>query len=107
MKEQPSFTGDDNPMATLLLNVMGACAEFERSLIRERQRGGIALAKRRGPLSKEEIGGLLSNSQPPMTHTTAEVSLHNQSGWAAMYGAIPAPTSRSLPSITTTMTPRP
>jgi DNA invertase Pin-like site-specific DNA recombinase len=35
-------------MATLLLSVMGAFAEFERALIRERQREGIALAKRRG-----------------------------------------------------------
>ena len=35
-------------MATLLLSVMGAFAEFERSLIRERQREGIALAKARG-----------------------------------------------------------
>lgn len=48
VKEQLSFTGDDNAMATLLLNVMGAFAEFERSLIRERQREGIALAKKRG-----------------------------------------------------------
>jgi DNA invertase Pin-like site-specific DNA recombinase len=35
-------------MATLLLSVMGAFAEFERALIGERQREGIALAKRRG-----------------------------------------------------------
>lgn len=35
-------------MATLMLSVMGAFAEFERSLIRERQREGIALAKQRG-----------------------------------------------------------
>ena len=48
VKEQLTFTGDDNAMATLLLNVMGAFAEFERSLIRERQREGIALAKKRG-----------------------------------------------------------
>lgn len=41
------FTGEDNAMATLLLNVMGAFAEFERSLIRERQREGIVLAKQR------------------------------------------------------------
>lgn len=46
--EKLTFTGDDNAMATLLLNVMGAFAEFERSLIRERQREGIALAKVRG-----------------------------------------------------------
>jgi DNA invertase Pin-like site-specific DNA recombinase len=35
-------------MATLLLSVMGAFAEFERALIRERQLEGIAQAKRRG-----------------------------------------------------------
>ena len=35
-------------MATLLLSVMGAFAEFERALIGERQREGIALAKDRG-----------------------------------------------------------
>jgi DNA invertase Pin-like site-specific DNA recombinase len=43
-----TFTGEDFPMATLLLSVMGAFAEFERSVIRERQREGIALARRRG-----------------------------------------------------------
>lgn len=48
VKEQLTFTGEDTAMATLLLNVMGAFAEFERSLIRERQREGIALAKQRG-----------------------------------------------------------
>ena len=35
-------------MANLLLSIMGAFAEFERSLIRERQMEGIALAKQRG-----------------------------------------------------------
>lgn len=48
VKEQLTFTGDDTAMATLLLSVMGAFAEFERALIRERQRVGIALAKTRG-----------------------------------------------------------
>lgn len=48
VKESLVFTGDDSPMAILLLSVMGAFAEFERSLIRERQREGIELAKRRG-----------------------------------------------------------
>ena len=36
------------PMATLLLSVLGAFAEFERALIRECQLEGIALAKARG-----------------------------------------------------------
>lgn len=35
-------------MANLMLSVMGAFAEFERALIHERQREGIALAKKRG-----------------------------------------------------------
>jgi DNA invertase Pin-like site-specific DNA recombinase len=48
VKENLTFTGEDSPMASLMLSVMGAFAEFERSLIKERQREGIALAKRRG-----------------------------------------------------------
>jgi DNA invertase Pin-like site-specific DNA recombinase len=48
VKEHLTFTGEDSPMANLMLSVMGAFAEFERALLRERQREGIALAKRRG-----------------------------------------------------------
>ncbi len=42
---QQSLTGEDSPMSHLLLSVMGAFAQSERDLIRERQREGIALAK--------------------------------------------------------------
>ena len=48
IKENLLFTDEDSPMANLMLSVMGAFAEFERALIRERQREGIALAKQRG-----------------------------------------------------------
>jgi DNA invertase Pin-like site-specific DNA recombinase len=48
VKEHLVFTGEDSPMASLMLSVMGAFAEFERALIHERQREGIALAKQRG-----------------------------------------------------------
>ncbi len=48
VKESLTFTGEDSPMATLLLSVMGAFAEFERALILERQREGIAAAKQQG-----------------------------------------------------------
>jgi DNA invertase Pin-like site-specific DNA recombinase len=48
LKEGLTFVGDDSPMSQLLFNVLGAFAEFERSLIRERQREGIALAKKEG-----------------------------------------------------------
>jgi DNA invertase Pin-like site-specific DNA recombinase len=63
VKEGLTFTGEDSPMANLMLSVMGAFAEFERALLRERQREGIALAKQRGAyrgrkrsLNAEQIG---------------------------------------------------
>ena len=48
IKENMTFTSEENPMSKLMLSVMGAFAEFERSLIRERQREGIAVAKTTG-----------------------------------------------------------
>jgi len=48
VKENLTFTGEDSPMSNLLLSLLGAVAEFERSMIRERQREGIALAKKAG-----------------------------------------------------------
>jgi len=70
--EHLTFTGDDSPMSKLLLSVMGAFAEFERSLIKERQREGIALAKKRGAyqgrkraLSPEKIEELRLMLQQP------------------------------------------
>jgi DNA invertase Pin-like site-specific DNA recombinase len=47
-KEGLTFTGEDSAMSKLLLNLMGAFAEFERELIRERQAEGIAIAKASG-----------------------------------------------------------
>jgi DNA invertase Pin-like site-specific DNA recombinase len=62
IKESLSFSGEDSPMAILMLSVMGAFAEFERALIRERQREGIAIAKQMGvyrgrkcSLSQEQV----------------------------------------------------
>lgn len=48
IKENLLFTGEESPMANLMLTVLGAVAQFERDLIKERQREGIALAKQRG-----------------------------------------------------------
>ena len=48
VKEHLAFTGEDSPVASLMLSVMGAFAKFERALIKESQREGIALAKQRG-----------------------------------------------------------
>jgi DNA invertase Pin-like site-specific DNA recombinase len=48
VKESLTFTGEDSAMSNLLLSLLGAVAEFERSMIRERQREGIELAKKAG-----------------------------------------------------------
>ncbi len=65
LKEGLIFTGEDSPIANLMLSVMGAFAEFEGSLIQERQLEGIELAKQRGAykgrkksLSVEQIESL-------------------------------------------------
>jgi DNA invertase Pin-like site-specific DNA recombinase len=48
MKEKITFTGDHDNVANLLLTLLGAVAQFERGIILERQREGIAIAKRNG-----------------------------------------------------------
>lgn len=50
LKENISLdaSGTEHAMTRLLMSMLGAVAEFERSLIRERQREGIELAKKRG-----------------------------------------------------------
>ena len=48
-KENLMFeSGNKSPMQTLMLQMMGAFAEFEREMIKERQREGIVEAKKRG-----------------------------------------------------------
>lgn len=46
--ENLMFTGDDSPMSKLTLHMMGAFAEFERTITRTRQKEGIESAKRKG-----------------------------------------------------------
>jgi len=47
-KENLLFTSEQNANQDLMLSMMGAVAQFERSMIKERQREGIAGAKARG-----------------------------------------------------------
>src|SRR5437870_12844458 len=48
VKNHLTFSGKGDPMAKLMLTMLAAFGEFERDLIRERQREGIAIAKARG-----------------------------------------------------------
>ncbi|MGP5115232.1 recombinase family protein [Corynebacterium casei] len=62
LQEGQTYSDDPSPSSRLLLSMLGAVAEFERSIIRERQADGIARAKARGvykgrsPIPAETIG---------------------------------------------------
>ena len=48
LKEGQTYSLNSTPIAKLMLGLLGSVAEFERSIIRERQAEGIARAKARG-----------------------------------------------------------
>ena len=62
IKERLTFNGETNPMATLQLQMLGAFAQFERSLILERQREGKYKGRKRAltPAQAEELRVLAS-----------------------------------------------
>ena len=47
-KEGLTFSGKEDPFQKLQLQIIGAVAQFERAMIKERQREGIAIAKAAG-----------------------------------------------------------
>lgn len=76
LKEGFSFKPNDNsPVAKLTLQIMGSVAEFERQIILERQKEGIALAKERGvykgrkPLSQDIINKIIERSKMGVSAT--------------------------------------
>ncbi|PPF39315.1 hypothetical protein C5B93_04540 [Rathayibacter sp. AY1A2] len=100
VKEQLTFTGEDSAMANLLLNMMGAFAEFERELIRECQREGIALAKQRGAyrgrarsLSSAQVAELLERvaAGVPKTVLANDYGVSRETVYAYLRAAAPAP----------------
>ena len=70
-------------MSNLLLSVMGAFAEFERTLIKERQMEGIELAKKRGAYK----GRKASLSDDQIVQLKEQVALgNNKSELAKEFG---------------------
>jgi DNA invertase Pin-like site-specific DNA recombinase len=55
VKNQLTFGGERDVFAKLMLTMLGAFAEFERELIRERQREGINVAKKKGKYDKLRV----------------------------------------------------
>lgn len=46
--ERLTFTNEENPVSTMMLQMLGMIAQFERTLTRKRQAEGIAIAKSKG-----------------------------------------------------------
>jgi len=54
-KESLTFTGESNAMQELMLTMLGGIYQFERSMMLERQREGIAIAKQQGKYKGKPI----------------------------------------------------
>lgn len=83
-KENLVFSGDSSPFQRLHLQIIGAVAEFERALIRERQREGIALAKQRGKYKGSKKR--LTEDEIAMLATRALKNKENVMGLAREFG---------------------
>lgn len=77
VKEHLVFSGDGSLADTMLLSMMGPFGEFERSLVQERRREGVALAKQHGAyrgrkkaLQSDQVAELrrLAQHGEPKTH---------------------------------------
>lgn len=58
-KEHLEFTGESNPMQQLMLTMLGGIYQFERAMILERQREGIAIAKAKGKYKGKPVNEAL------------------------------------------------
>lgn len=99
-KENLIFTGEDSPMANLLLSLLGAVAQFELSLIRERQLSGIALAKAAGrykgskpKLNAEQVAILRSRVAEgvPKARVARELNISRETLYTYLAAPEPAP----------------
>lgn len=87
--ENLEFGGEDNPMGHLMLQMMGAFAQFERTMIRQRQMEGIQKAKERGqhfgrkPLSKRKINEIKNRRKSGQS--VPEISIIMDVGTSTVY----------------------
>lgn len=82
-KESLIFSGDDNPMQKLMLQMLGAISEFERSLINERRKEGMAAAKAAG----KQIGAKRKLSEGDVVAIRSRLAAgETKKGLASEYG---------------------
>ena len=81
IKENISFTAsNDDPRSTLMFTMLSALAQFERALIKERQREGIALAKAKGNVYKGRKRALSPEKATVLRHRVRKGSQKVGSG---------------------------
>jgi DNA invertase Pin-like site-specific DNA recombinase len=85
LTERLTFSGSDDAMSTLMLQMMGSFAQFERSMIRKRQAEGIAVAKGKGvyqgrkpSIDRDAITNML-NAGSPVTAVAKALGISRQS----------------------------
>jgi len=87
LQEGQSYSADPSPTGKLLLGMLGAVAEFERAIIRERQAEGIARAKARGvykgrkpvPAEKIDQARKLTSQGVPKARVARELGISRSS----------------------------
>jgi DNA invertase Pin-like site-specific DNA recombinase len=60
--------GKENPMAKMVISVMGSIAEMERNRIKERQSEGITIAKAEGKFKGRKVGSIQTNERLLQRH---------------------------------------
>jgi len=83
-KENLTFTGEDSAMSNMMLQIMGAVAEFERAMIRERQREGIRIAQAKGTYRGRKAA--LSIARAQELRARASVAGTNKAALAKEFG---------------------
>jgi DNA invertase Pin-like site-specific DNA recombinase len=85
LTERLTFSGSDDAMSTLMLQMMGSFAQFERSMIRKRQAEGIAIAKKKGiyqgrkpSIDRHAVTSML-NAGSPVTSVANALGISRQS----------------------------
>ena len=93
LKENLTFSPSSNdPASTFYLQILGAVAQFERAIIKERQKEGIAKAKQKGvykgrkpSLDKEQILSLKAQGASP-TDISKKMNISRMSVYRTLKG---------------------
>jgi DNA invertase Pin-like site-specific DNA recombinase len=106
-KESLTFAGDDDPFKELMLKMLGSFSEFERALIKSRQREGIELKKAAGGYKGKGRKKSITNDKiteikarvaagEMKTKIASDLGISRESIYKLLKGASASPTGSSL-----------